>query len=153
MRPHARTSRLVPLLVACSLLTTGCYSHVPIRPSELPKLNGDFATAQAVGVNTTLHTFSVAQVQGEDGRMVELKGEHDVIITLKNGTTTKYGHPVSVSEEGGAFVIRSANQAEVRVPLDDIQRVEVTNYNGIATTFIAVGVGVVASLVVFAVVF
>jgi hypothetical protein len=139
MFSHAHSTRLVTALLACSLLTTGCYSHVPIRPGELPKLNGAFQDTQSAGGNTTLVIRSVRQVEGEDGKMVELKGEHDVILTLKDGSKTTYDHPVAVSEEAGVLTIRSANHPEAQVPLDGIKRVEVTNYDRLTSTLVMVG--------------
>jgi hypothetical protein len=145
-------SRFVPVLVACSLLTTGCFTYVPIRPTELPKLNGSFQSSESVGANTTLVTRSVAQVEGEDGKMVELRGQHDVVVTLKDGTKTTYEHPVSASEQDGALVIKSGNLPEARIPLDSIQRVAIPKQNRAVAVVTLVGVGIVGALLLFKVV-
>jgi hypothetical protein len=153
MFSHAHSTRLVTALLACSLLTTGCYSRVPIRPSELPKLNGSFQEAQAVGPNATLVIQSVRQVEGEDGRLVEFQGEHDVIVTLQDGSKTTYKHPVLVSEESGVLTIRSGNLTEARVPLAAIKRVEATEYDTVKTILATLGATVGGSVLALIVLF
>lgn len=150
--PSPRVRRwALPLVLASSVLLQGCHAHTPIRPTELPKLNGSFGDTQR-GAGAVLTTRTVTHVQGEDGRMVELKGEYDVVMTLKDGRKVEFEHPVLSAVEGQKLRIRSGNRPEASVLVDDISHIEIVNFDGVATSVVGgliLGAGALVALLVF----
>jgi hypothetical protein len=123
--PHRRSVSLALILV---LALTGCYSHIGVRPTELPKLNGAFTATSRSG-NTQVTASTVRDVEADDGRAVRIGGDFDLIVTLKGGRRVVFDSPVIAELDGSALVLRGGNQAETRVELGDVQRTEVTQPN------------------------
>jgi len=129
-------SRPVALLVlsSFSLLSTGCYEHIGIRPSELPKMNGAFVTSQSTGSNSVLVTQSVVHVEKEDGRIEEIKGEYDIIVTNSVGNKFKFQHPIIVESLPDGYLIKGANRSPETFKVREIKKVEVVRPGGVGFT-------------------
>ena len=134
------------LSVSFGLLSAGCYDTYAVKPAELPKINGSFVHSEAVGGNATLVTYSVAHVEAEDGRMLELTGKHDVILTLKDGKQVVFQHPVTTEPEGDGYALRGGNRGLLEVKESDIKRAEVTQYDSGKTLAAAIPLAIVGGL-------
>jgi hypothetical protein len=114
--------RLLCLILAVSLTTSGCYSWVDVKPTELPKLNGGGNVASGfMGEVEEVH-----KVEQSDGRMAEIRGSYDVRLTGTNGSELDFSHPVVATVAGDALTLRSENRAATNIPLADIQTAEVS---------------------------
>jgi hypothetical protein len=76
--------------------------------------------------------------------MAEIKGRFDARVTA-DGRTQEFEHPVQSELEGADLKLRSANRAPAAIPLERIQRLEVSQYQPVQTTFAIMGLTLVAS--------
>ncbi len=125
----------------------GCYSAEQIKPAELPKLNGGFSEPIARTGNTTVVAVSVARVERPDGTLTEVRGRPDVELTLRSGETLTFGAPVLSEAEDDALVLRSENRAKTRVLFSNIEKAEVTQYDGTKTVLLMTGFALAIPLI------
>jgi hypothetical protein len=140
------------------LLTTGCYKTEVIKPTELPKLNyAGVGTVVAGPGKGHLVAVSVGQVEGIDGRMVEVIGEYDATIVAKRGERTTFEHPVRSSIDNQLLRVGGGNRTETAFQLTDVSQVETKTYDGTATLWtilgVSLGVTTIAAIVLYAVLF
>jgi hypothetical protein len=137
-------------------LSVACSTYIPIKPTDLPKLNNSFVAPATAG-NGQLVAVRVAQVEAPDGKLVEVKGDFDVRITLRDGRELEVTHPVRarLDASGSAIAIAGGNRAEGLISLDRISTVEVSQPDvggsAVAGVLIGVGASVGALLIILAV--
>ncbi len=149
------TVRLRSLLVLAPLALSSCYSWTEIKPTELPKLNGG-TTAPGTIVSGTNRgeaiAVSVGQVERPDGRLFEVKGEFDARISQSNGERVEFDHPVRSQLEASTLTVQGENRAQTPFELDDIKKVEISQFDRTTTTILGVvggvGLGAVMAVVV-----
>jgi hypothetical protein len=125
--------RQLASLLILTMLSGGCYSWTAIKPTELPKLNGaQTTTSHQMGRQVIL--ISAAQVETPDGRLVEIRGESDAKIQVPGAVPLLFEHPIISSVENASLTVKSANRAMTTIPLDRIQRVEVSQFERGQTT-------------------
>ena len=125
--------RAIATFSILTMVLGGCYSWTTIKPTELPKLNGAQTTrANQMGRQVVL--ISAAQVETPDGRLVEIQGESDAKIHLPGATPLLFQHPIISSVENEGLTVKSANRAKTTIPLNKIQRVEVSQLERGQTT-------------------
>jgi hypothetical protein len=113
--------------VIMSLLAqSGCYDWEMVRPTEVPKLNGSFATPIGQSGNATVVAVRVADVEREDGTLVRIRGDYDLRVELKDGTAMTFSNPVRTESSGDDLLVRGGNRAETRIPLKDIAHASVS---------------------------
>jgi hypothetical protein len=110
-----------------------------IKPTELPKLNGS-SSVGTISAGRHVVIASVAQVERPDGTMAEIKGQFDARITVA-GNTSEYEHPVDSAIEGTDLKVRAGNRALTAIPLERIERLEVSQYDGLKTMLLWTGIG------------
>lgn len=141
----------IPLL-ASMLSSIGCYDWEAIRPAEVPKVSGSFATPVAQQGNTTIVAVRVVDVERPDGSLIQLKGEFDVRVTVRGGGQYEFKHPVGATRDGDVLVLRGGNRGETRIPIDDIVKAEASQYAQgktlAVTTTVGIGVGLIAALLI-----
>lgn len=141
---HPTLKKLVPLsaVAALSLAQVGCYDWVAIRPSDLPKLNA--ATSQTVSAgNLQVTLTSVRTVHTPDGRIVEIRGGHDVAVTAE-GTTVEFEYPVESNVADETLTVAGKNREDTPFPLARVQKVEVSQKAEGKTTLLYCAIGLVA---------
>lgn len=111
----------------------GCYTAEAVKPAELPKLNGGFVEPIARTGNATVIAVSVARVEREDGTILEVHGKPDVYLTLRSGTRLDFDGPVLAEADDDSLTLRSENRAKTRVSFKDIEKAEVSQYDGTKT--------------------
>jgi hypothetical protein len=148
MRTLTRMPISIALLLAFGAVTTGCYKEIGIRPSELPKLNGGFVGTATEAQGKNVVVASVSHVEGEDGRMFEVEGEHDVIVTLKDGRKVRFNHPTSVAHDDGAYTFRGGNRPPEVFGEQEIQRTDVTQVDRTKSLLIVLPACVIGALLI-----
>jgi hypothetical protein len=140
--------------IATATLASACHSTTAIRPDQLPLLNGSFAVvtgSQRVG-NTTVTTgeVSVAHVSAPDGRIVEITGEFNATLVSRVAgvASIDFDHPVQASIEGSMLRVAGGNRAPVDVSLESLERIDVSQYDGVATMLLIVGISLVAGTLI-----
>jgi hypothetical protein len=108
------------------MLSSGCYDWVLIKPVEMPKLNGSFASPVGQVGPRTVVAVRVVDVEREDGTLAEIQGNFDLKVIRKGGEEISFEHPVEAERQGEEFVIRGGNRAATRIPLSDIEHAEVS---------------------------
>lgn len=138
------------LAIVAALANLGCYDWVAIRPTALPDLNGSTAvqvgTSHGVrtdGTVTSSPVIAVTQtaVPAPDGRMVQIEGDFDARVLARGMPLTTFRSPVVSEIVDDSLVIRSGSHAPARVPVASVSGVEVSQYNALRSTFLAVGLG------------
>lgn len=144
-----RRSLLGLFIISCM----GCSTYVSIKPTELPKLNDSFVAPARTSYGQ-LVAVRVAHVEAPDGKIVEVKGDFDVRITLRDHRELEITHPVRarLGSSGTALAIAGGNRAEVVIPLDDISTVEISQPDVGGSVVVGVLIGVGTSLGVFLIV-
>jgi hypothetical protein len=140
--------RGIAVAVVCSMLSSGCYDWELIKPTEIPKLNGSFATPVGRTGDTTVVAVRVANVEREDGTLAQIKGNFDLKVVRENGDEVEFEHPVAAEMDGDDLVIRGGNRARTHIPMYEIKHAEVSQLDPGATTAAAVICSVVGGLVV-----
>jgi len=112
----------VAVSMSLAVLTTmaGCHSWVPIRPTELPKLNG-----------------TSAQVQQPDGTPVDVVEPFDASVTMRSLLPLQFNHPVRSTVEGKDLVVQGANRGRTAFPLQEVTSVEVSQPDPVKTAVLA----------------
>jgi hypothetical protein len=126
------------------MLSSGCYQWELIKPTELPKLNGSFATPVGHVGNANVVAFRVADVEREDGTLVQIKGNFDLKVTRENDEEVEFDHPVAAQIDGDDLVVRGGNRSKTNIPLTEIKHAEVSQFDSGAT----MGVVLIASVLV-----
>ena len=114
--------RLLCLTLAVTIATSGCYSWVDVKPTELPKLNN----AGGVSSGFMGEVQEVHKVEQPDGKIAEIRGRYDVRLTGNNGTELDFDHPVVATLAGNDLTLQAENRAPTRLPLTDIRSAEVS---------------------------
>jgi type IV pilus biogenesis protein CpaD/CtpE len=117
------------VLVAVVTALAGCHSWVPIRPTELPKLNE-----------------TATPVSEPDGTVVEILEPFDARVTTRSGAAVGFKHRVTSSLENRMLVVQGSNRGRTAFPLQDVRSVDVSQPNVGGTTAAAAvlcGVGVI----------
>jgi hypothetical protein len=130
------------------MLSSGCYDWEFVKPTELPKLNGSFATPVGHEGNTTVVAVRVADVEREDGTLAQIKGKFDLKVVGQDDSEVEFVHPVAAQIDGDELVLRGGNRSKTRIPLDDIKHAEISQLNPGATAGAAISVSLLAGLVV-----
>ncbi len=132
----------LPSALACVavFLCSGCYSWTAIQPTELPQLNGghirQIGTTYTGDSVAAVYEVSVAHVLAPDGRTVEAKGEFDARLEGLAGQHLEFAHPVISELEDGTLVVQGANRGRTTIPLNEVERVEVSQFDsGLTTLF------------------
>jgi hypothetical protein len=126
-------------------LTGGCYRWEVIRPTELPKLNGSSQTLVGTSGHTYAALATIAHVERPDGTMAEIKGRFDARVTVA-GQTQEFEHPVDAALEGGDLKVRSSSRPPAAIPLQRIERLEVSQYDNTKTILFITGMSLVLFL-------
>jgi|GEM_PF-2699814 len=126
---HPTLKKLVPLsaVAALSLAQVGCYDWVAIRPSELPKLNSLSSQTVAAG-NLQVTVMTIRTVRSPDGRLVEIRGAHDVQVRA-DGATVEFEHPVESSVADETLTVAGSNREDTRFALRTVDDVKVRQYS------------------------
>lgn len=117
-------SRVLTILLL-GALCAGCHTQVAIRPAELPKLDPRFRDP-AAGPSAQPVGHSNRAVETADGKLIEVDGDNEVWMTLQSGQMLLFEPPLTVQEDGSAFVIRSSNRAQKKIERSDIREVTVS---------------------------
>jgi len=128
----------VRLLITVSLVVlflAGCLRHTPIKPSELPKLNGP-SVGTVVGGRApgTVVAVATRTVEKPNGQLVEIRGEFELVVTTRNGKLT-FGKPVMSEITDGRLTVRSGNRSPWSAPIDSVQSAQVQQPNRRANMF------------------
>jgi hypothetical protein len=147
---HPTLKKLVPLsmIATLSLAQVGCYDWVAVRPSDLPKLNA--VSSQTVSAGTAQVTLmDVRTVRAPDGRLVEIRGAHDVEVTA-DGATVSFEHPVEAKVADETLTVAGKNREDTPFTLGKVQKVEVSQYAPGKTMAVLLVVALAPLAVVFA---
>ena len=110
-------------LLVLTMLLDGCYSWTTIKTTELPKLN-------AASTST-----------GSDAR-----------VYLREKKPLTFNHPVLSTIESDGLASRSSNHPEVKIPLESIQRVEVSQFergqSAIVGSLLGMALGALAAVLI-----
>lgn len=118
--------KLAVVLLGACLSLTACASWIEVKPSEIPKLNGmtmgvvDSGPDQGRAI-----AVSVRRIEKKDGTLTEITGKADVRVTTGD-TIYLFRHPIQAEVRGGALIIQSANLPRTTIPLDDIEKAEIS---------------------------
>lgn len=127
------------VFVLAAVVVSGCYTHTSIKPTELPKLNGASVVGLGRQGNTNVYAVSVAHVEAPDGRLEEITGEFDAVITERQRGRVDFDHPVQSQIEGNALSVRGGNRAETEFNLNDVTEAEVVQLNGWTAVWAGLG--------------
>ena len=146
---NAIVKRMTLLAMTGSLALThvGCVDWVAVRPSELPKLN-NFSTETFSAGSTHLTVVTARNVRGADGRVVQITGEHDVLVTA-DGKEVSFEHPVEARVVDDTLTVAGRNREDTRFELATVEKVEVRQYSTAKRTalvVVLVGLSMVASV-------
>ena len=136
---NAIVKRMTLLAMTGSLALThvGCVDWVAVRPSELPKLN-NFSTETFSAGSTHLTVVTARNVRGADGRVVQITGEHEVLVTANgNGVDD-------------TLTVAGKNREDTPFTLGKVQKVEVSQYAPGKTMAVLLVVALAPLAVVFA---
>lgn len=131
MKMPFRTQIALFTLCAFGMTSSGCIVHEVIKPTELPKVNNSYSKniGSTVGPNgavTPIVEKSVVHLERPDGTMVEIKGETDALVTLRNGTQVEIEHPVAARTNAVSLFVKGGNIAEQEFEMREIDKVEVS---------------------------
>lgn len=142
------------VLVTTAFQAVGCYKYVDIKPTELVKLNGSYSRAvgstQTPAGSVTIVESTVAHVERPDGRLVELKGDFDAVVRTRSDHF-KFVHPVNARLDGKFLVVASGNHAATPLVLSEVERVGISQYDGVMTVLVAVGAGLLGGFLLISV--
>jgi len=144
----ATLRRVAPFLLA-SLFLSGCYSWTAIKPTELPKLNGASTTINH-GWGGSVRILTVADLEAPDGRLVRIKGESDARISVGSGAPLSFAHPIQAFATDQDLYVQSANYPPTRIPLAQVQREEVSQYELVQSVFAISALSLVGTLILMA---
>lgn len=141
------------------ILLLGCYSTVPIRPSEVPKMNGMYvsygqgATLSGSGGGVPTVTISTVELGRSsvdfvepDGAVETVPGYADLIVATA-ARTYRFKEPVKVEDEGDRFMLRSSSRTG-EIVKSDIRSTELRQLDRVKTVIAAslAAVGLTAPL-------
>lgn len=107
---------------------SGCYSHTSIKPTELPKLNGAGADLHSAG-SSDVYVVSRGHVEAPDGRIVEIDGKFDAVVTTTNGAESDFEYPVIASANEAALTVAGSNRAPTDFQLGQIRDVSIEQWS------------------------
>jgi len=133
------TARAATISISLAVLITmaGCHSWVPIRPTDLPMLNG-----------------TSAWVHQPDGTRVGVAEPFDASVAVASlRYPVRFNYPVESAVEDKVLVVKGANRGRTAFPLQDVTSVHVSQPNPDGTTFwatvlVLVGVAAIIAIVV-----
>jgi hypothetical protein len=131
---------------------SGCYSWKEIKPAELPKLNGGAVAAGVVASGTNrgqVVAVSVGQAEAPDGTLVEIKGEFDARVTEAGMAPLVFQHPVRSEADDMILTVQGSNRARKDFPVEDVQKVEVSQYDHTQTMLLSLVGGLAAGYLLF----
>ena len=137
-------------LIAAPILL-GCHTWVAIKPSELPRLNGSTEQVVSRSANSRVVAITTTPVERPDGRLVEIRGNYDVRIE-SGGRSQEVGSPVLAELEGDHLIVRGSNMPRSRIPLSNIDNLEVSQFQRARTVLLTTGIAMVGAAIVTAVV-
>jgi hypothetical protein len=150
------------LCVLAAVLLAGCFDTVPIRPTELPKMDrmyvsygpgavvspGNIAvggsTPASVSMTTVETDRSHIDFLAPDGSVTNVPGYADLLLTTRQ-RTYRFKEIVKVDDEGDRFMIRSSSRTG-EVPKADIVSTELRQLNRVQTVFAVTGVTIALTL-------
>lgn len=121
------------VLVLASAVVFGCYSNTPIKPTELPKLNGSTVVGLGQQGNTAVYGVTVAHVEAPDGHLEEVAGSFDLVVTDRRRGEVDFDHPVHSEIEGDSLSIQGGNRARTVFNLHDVTQADVVQPNNTGT--------------------
>ena len=131
-------------MLLVSLLLSGCYKAIPIRPTQLPRVH-DELERQTKGKQDPEFKMDVER---PDGTTYHLEGEFDLRITQRNGRVFKFSFPISATVSGDTLTVSGRDQPAREFSLASVTRTDVVQPNGIVW---ALGIGAGSVVVLFAV--
>jgi hypothetical protein len=144
--------RLVSILLVVAVLFSGCYSWTAIKPTELPKLN-DASSSTARGSQGQITLVTVAKLEAPDGRLVEIQGESDARISVRGQEPMSFEHPLLSSVQNSSLIVQAGNRGKTTIPLQQIQSVEVSQFERTQAALAAAVLSLVATGLAFLIVF
>lgn len=132
-------------------ILAGCYSTVPIRPSEVAKMNGMYVSYGpgavvsagniAVGGSTPASiSFTTVETDRShidfvtpDGATENVPGYADLIVATP-GRTYRFREPVKVDDEGDRLMLRSSSRSG-EIAKSDIRATELHQLDRVKTVF------------------
>ena len=137
MRRAQRERAAASLALAVLTTMAGCHSWVPIRPTDLPMLNG-----------------TSAWVHQPDGTRVAVVEPFDASVAIASlAHPVRFDYPVESTVEDKILVVKGANRGRTAFQLPEVTSVKVSQPNPDGTTFwatvlVLVGVAAMIALVV-----
>jgi hypothetical protein len=121
----------------------GCYNWVAVKPDEAEKLSGSFVAN--AGPNAL--AIRVVHAEQPDGRMVELEGDFDVRLELKDGDVLTFSHPVRIEAAEDTLVFHGGDQEPAHVKRDNIVSLKASKYNMGETAVLVITLTAVAAAI------
>ena len=128
MRPEfCRTTRRwsfqrVVAISVIATLSSACVDWVPIKPTELTKLND----LQSVSNAWSGATYEKRQVERVDGSLTEIEGPFDAEVTSIRDESVRFHNPVHAAVAEDKLFIQGGNRARTPFALSDVSTVEVS---------------------------
>lgn len=126
-----------------AVLTTfsfsACYKHIDVKPEQLPRLNGGAATVLGQSHNTTIVGVTVGRIEGPDGRLHEIHGGYNLLVS-DGKVERRFDHPVESEVSDSVLRVRGANRGETRYQLAEVDYARVEVGDPLATTLLITGV-------------
>lgn len=114
------------LLVATALVTLGCANWVRVNPVALTAYN-HAATVESPGGG--LHIRTMITMRTLSNRMIEVRANDYIRLTLVDGTVHELYPPLEVVFENGRMVISSQHAAPQTYQPEQLKSVEVQTSN------------------------
>ena len=155
--PTSRSFRFaaLALIVTFSVMSTGCYKNIAIRPDQIPLLS-EMPSPTVVGQYGTraVLVVPVATVLTPSGTTVEIRGEYDLLLVLGSGQEHTFEHAVrSTLASPNVLQITGSNRPATRFHLGDVRQAFVTQEDGVLSALVgallglAVTFGVIVTVV------
>lgn len=125
--------RIAVVAASLSLGSSGCHDWVAVRPTEVAKMRAD----------------KEVLLEKEGGALVETDTSSDVRILTKDGKSYYFSSPVEAAVNNRVLAIRGSNRGEKRIPLDDIDKVEIEKFSGGQTAMAIVASSLAFLLLIF----
>jgi hypothetical protein len=135
-------------LLLSALGVSSCYSHTPVKPEQLPRLNDSFA----VRAGSNMLAVRVATIEKPNGALTEVKGDFDIELQLRDGRDLTFEHPVRATLNGRMLTLQGGNRGATILDLDQVESASVVQQDGVATVLAITGISAVPLLVMVVVV-
>ncbi len=147
------------LLASFAFQAVGCHSYkwVPVKPTEVPKLNGSYVrdrgTVSTPSGAVSVQEVTVAHVERPDGTLVEISGKYDLRVTSQ-GNSAVFEHPVNSRLQDQFLIVTSGNRAATPYVLRTVERTEVKQPDPTSAFALATALGgtalVIAAVLIIA---